>query len=62
MSGSCTFLSQAQIAVTEITLTAGEWARPQQEKQREREKGGGGSEKDKTGSRLLLHHLLLFVS
>lgn len=59
MSGSCTFLSQAQIAVTEITLTAGEWARPQQEKQRERE--GGGSEKDKTGSRLL-HHLLLFVS
>lgn len=61
MSGSCTFFSQAQIAVTEITLTAGEWARPQQEKQREREKGGG-SEKDKTGSRLLLHHLLLFVS
>lgn len=59
MSGSCTFLSQAQIAVTEITLTAGEWARPQQEKQRE---GGGGSEKDKTGSRRLLHHLLLFVS
>lgn len=60
MSGSCTFLSQAQIAVTEITLTAGEWARPQQEKQRER--GGGGSEKDKTGSRRLLHHHLLFVS
>lgn len=60
MSGSCTFLSQAQIAVTEITLTAGEWARPQQEKQRERR--GGGAEKDKTGSRRLLHHLLLFVS